>query len=261
MRQGWSSSPERISRGKIGKTGAPDTIRTCDLCLRRATLYPAELRVRWGSFSRLAGPRQRGQGREAEIGTLSDRFAVGTAKSHNARALCRGRSHCPRHRTGCRGWTDRSSTVSWGNGSENFALFRSLSAEQRAKTLEAMVRRDLVRGRNAGGAGRSLGFAVHGAAWRAGRAQGRRFPAVRRTARRRTDRRDRLLRQRAAHRQCRRDPRYQRAGADARGLSGPCAGQPPRSPRRCSRRWRCASRSGPSTADRPPLRRRPAPWR
>ncbi|SPP99435.1 protein of unknown function [Bradyrhizobium vignae] len=25
--------------------GAPDTIRTCDLCLRRATLYPAELRV------------------------------------------------------------------------------------------------------------------------------------------------------------------------------------------------------------------------
>jgi hypothetical protein len=28
-------------------TGAPDTIRTCDLCLRRATLYPAELRVRY----------------------------------------------------------------------------------------------------------------------------------------------------------------------------------------------------------------------
>src|ERR1700709_816210 len=27
-------------------SGAPDTIRTCDLCLRRATLYPAELRVR-----------------------------------------------------------------------------------------------------------------------------------------------------------------------------------------------------------------------
>ena len=25
--------------------GAPDTIRTCDLCLRRATLYPAELRA------------------------------------------------------------------------------------------------------------------------------------------------------------------------------------------------------------------------
>src|SRR5262249_51218129 len=29
-------------------SGAPDTIRTCDLCLRRATLYPAELRAREG---------------------------------------------------------------------------------------------------------------------------------------------------------------------------------------------------------------------
>ena len=28
------------------KSGAPDRIRTCDLCLRRAALYPAELRVR-----------------------------------------------------------------------------------------------------------------------------------------------------------------------------------------------------------------------
>ena len=30
----------------VNMHGAPDTIRTCDLCLRRATLYPAELRVR-----------------------------------------------------------------------------------------------------------------------------------------------------------------------------------------------------------------------
>src|ERR1700748_388363 len=44
---------------RLEKNGAPDTIRTCDLCLRRATLYPAELRVRWAPFSRLAGPRQR----------------------------------------------------------------------------------------------------------------------------------------------------------------------------------------------------------
>jgi hypothetical protein len=29
------------------KHGAPDRIRTCDLCLRRATLYPAELRARF----------------------------------------------------------------------------------------------------------------------------------------------------------------------------------------------------------------------
>ena len=28
------------------KNGAPDRIRTYDLCLRRAALYPAELRVR-----------------------------------------------------------------------------------------------------------------------------------------------------------------------------------------------------------------------
>src|SRR5579862_659636 len=42
----------------IERAGAPDTIRTCDLCLRRATLYPAELRVRCASFSRLARHRQ-----------------------------------------------------------------------------------------------------------------------------------------------------------------------------------------------------------
>ncbi len=32
------------------RSGAPDTIRTCDLCLRRATLYPAELRVQQPSI-------------------------------------------------------------------------------------------------------------------------------------------------------------------------------------------------------------------
>ncbi len=32
--------------------GGPDTIRTCDLCLRRATLYPAELRVPTGCLAR-----------------------------------------------------------------------------------------------------------------------------------------------------------------------------------------------------------------
>ena len=48
-----------VSEASCSVTGAPDTIRTCDLCLRRATLYPAELRVRCGSFSRLAGGRQR----------------------------------------------------------------------------------------------------------------------------------------------------------------------------------------------------------
>jgi hypothetical protein len=32
----------------LRKTGAPDRIRTCDLCLRRAALYPAELRAPTG---------------------------------------------------------------------------------------------------------------------------------------------------------------------------------------------------------------------
>ena len=54
------SEPQRAGFAAVkAKIGAPDTIRTCDLCLRRATLYPAELRVRCASFSRLAGPRQR----------------------------------------------------------------------------------------------------------------------------------------------------------------------------------------------------------
>ena len=39
------SSLLSLYREAIEKIGAPDTIRTCDLCLRRATLYPAELRV------------------------------------------------------------------------------------------------------------------------------------------------------------------------------------------------------------------------
>src|SRR5882724_1470936 len=47
-----ANEPELKSRAgsayrivKQRKTGAPDTIRTCDLCLRRVALYPAELRA------------------------------------------------------------------------------------------------------------------------------------------------------------------------------------------------------------------------
>ena len=36
-------------RSPATRAGAPDRIRTCDLCLRRAALYPAELRVRAAS--------------------------------------------------------------------------------------------------------------------------------------------------------------------------------------------------------------------
>src|SRR5436853_3550861 len=39
------STARRASRFRIDH-GAPDRIRTCDRCLRRATLYPAELRAR-----------------------------------------------------------------------------------------------------------------------------------------------------------------------------------------------------------------------
>ena len=54
----------------------------------------------------------------------------------------------------------------WGNGSEDFALFRTLSSEQRAKTLGAMVRRDLVRGEMLvaqGDPSDSLFMVLHGA--------------------------------------------------------------------------------------------------
>src|SRR5438067_13159151 len=42
------------------KAGAPDRIRTCGLCLRRAALYPAELRVpgQEGRLAKGAPPRQ-----------------------------------------------------------------------------------------------------------------------------------------------------------------------------------------------------------
>ena len=38
------------------------------------------------------------------------------------------------------------SAFAWENGSEDFALFRTLSSEQRLKAFRAMVRQDLVRG-------------------------------------------------------------------------------------------------------------------
>ena len=43
-----ASCPKRriLARPVLYRSGAPDKIRTCDLCLRRAALYPAELRAR-----------------------------------------------------------------------------------------------------------------------------------------------------------------------------------------------------------------------
>src|SRR5207237_10363242 len=50
------SPHRRDARGQLNdvESGAPDRIRTCGLCLRRAALYPAELRVREPRL-RLAG--------------------------------------------------------------------------------------------------------------------------------------------------------------------------------------------------------------
>lgn len=59
-----------------------------------------------------------------------------------------------------------SATFAWGNVSEDFALFRTLSSEQRLKALGAMVRMDLVRGQTLvaqGGPSDALFMVLHGA--------------------------------------------------------------------------------------------------
>src|SRR5947207_11014313 len=59
-----------------------------------------------------------------------------------------------------------SSVLAWSSALEDFALFRTLSSEQRLKTLNAMVRQDLVRGERLvaqGGPSDSLFLVLHGA--------------------------------------------------------------------------------------------------
>src|SRR6476659_8564955 len=61
---------------------------------------------------------------------------------------------------------EASATFAWGSVSEDFALFRTLSSDQRMKTLRAMVRRDLVRGEMLvaqGDPADSLFIVLHGA--------------------------------------------------------------------------------------------------
>ena len=61
---------------------------------------------------------------------------------------------------------EASATFAWGNVSEDFALFRTLSSEQRLTALNAMVRLDLVRGEMLvaqGGPSDSLFLVLHGA--------------------------------------------------------------------------------------------------
>src|SRR5437773_1832143 len=59
-----------------------------------------------------------------------------------------------------------SSVLAWSSALEDFALFRTLSSEQRLKALNAMVRQDLVRGQMLvaqGGPSDSLFLVLHGA--------------------------------------------------------------------------------------------------
>jgi NTE family protein len=61
---------------------------------------------------------------------------------------------------------EASATFAWGNVSEDFALFRTLSSEQRLKAFSAMVRQDLVRGQMLvaqGGPSDSLFMVLYGA--------------------------------------------------------------------------------------------------
>ena len=48
MGTGWAQTKKGLADNcqPIDFIGAPDKIRTCDPCLRRAVLYPAELRAR-----------------------------------------------------------------------------------------------------------------------------------------------------------------------------------------------------------------------
>src|SRR6478735_2198067 len=59
-----------------------------------------------------------------------------------------------------------SSVLAWSSALEEFALFRTLSAEQRLKVLNALVRQDLVRGQllvAQGGPSDSVFLVLHGA--------------------------------------------------------------------------------------------------
>ena len=64
FRNGKRTNPRRLparesdqaDRMRRIRNGAPDRIRTCDPCLRRAILYPAELRAR-GRYSRMGAGR------------------------------------------------------------------------------------------------------------------------------------------------------------------------------------------------------------
>ena len=92
--RGAVSGTKSAGLGCAYRSGAPDTIRTCDLCLRRATLYPAELRARMGSHladwadvgNGLAGSSSVATTR-SNRGALDDVFDVAGVDNPSGRAL------------------------------------------------------------------------------------------------------------------------------------------------------------------------------
>jgi hypothetical protein len=79
--------------GFIGKFGAPEGIRTPDLCLRRAALYPAELRAREDLDSgtppmrqRLAAEKKTIEGRESSLDRMDGTLFALIISSRAARS-------------------------------------------------------------------------------------------------------------------------------------------------------------------------------
>jgi hypothetical protein len=74
---------EQTNQSEVA-AGAPDKIRTCDLCLRRAALYPAELRARVAIFIAEPGrygnaAKRRGTARESAAAPCEKR--CGTSRT------------------------------------------------------------------------------------------------------------------------------------------------------------------------------------
>ena len=67
------------------ENGALGRIRTCDLCLRRAALYPTELRVHWR-----AARKRRTYGKFGLLATGFGAPAAGARRSTAAASRCRG---------------------------------------------------------------------------------------------------------------------------------------------------------------------------
>src|ERR1700681_1100870 len=97
----WLSSRKpRLAKVPISfkKNGAPDRIRTCDLCLRRAALYPAELRARERCSS--ARPPGRANRGPKDLSRLARNDDIPPARARDKEKRCRRVSSRPASATG-----------------------------------------------------------------------------------------------------------------------------------------------------------------